>query len=353
LALTGLFVGYEIHLFFLFDTATSLALFYASLAFFLFLVFDEAGETLPRKKYPAWLTNVFVVAIIGLFLATVTFLVVKPFKAAWAVMPLLQATQDKKYPEALAQLGKMKAENVEYVRYKAIFEWSRIAELALLANQKKGFTPSEQEVLQAVTAENEISARQNPENPFDTIRLGAMYALAGATDRASLEKGRDLMEGLVAQGSRRIEVYKNLATIYALLGDKPAAEKAIADGIALDPSYAFAYALFSPVYFSMENYQQSAALFEQAIAKGFTHVAAYQGLSDSYAAMGDFPRAIAANLEAIKRNPKDVQAYANLALLYSSNKEYQKARQTAEEIKQKFPAAAKQMDEFLIKLPKQ
>ena len=184
------------------------------------------------------------------------------------------------------------------------------------------------------------------------IKLGLLYDLAGANDKSYYDKTVKLLEGVIGQGTKRVDAYYILAGAYGQLGNAEKVAALTKEGIALDPTYGYASYLFGGVYYDMKDFSDAARYFQESIDKKYANADSYKMLADAYIGMNDFPHAISAYEQLVRLKPNDAQLEANLLMLYINGNQPDKARAKGNEIKQNYPKTVNQIDQLLSKLPK-
>jgi O-antigen ligase len=353
-AFAGLFMAYFVHLFFLFDTVSSYALFFIFLAY-LDSQFPNQQTTGPKRKEKE---KYLVFAVASIFLLSGFYFVAKSTKASFDYGEALRLGRESDLGGSLEYLDKLRKDDVYWVEDSAIFNYLRNPVLDQLAKKtdQKGelvnLTEDEKNYFRRVIAIGERNYEKNPTLDYYGITLGAINNLAGNFDSSYWNKNISMMEKIINNGSRRYEPYGILAEAYGRLGQTKKIEALEKQAIELDPTYYYPYFVFGGIYLKFNEFKKSADLFEKSLENGCDAVTCYQAIADASSRANDFTRAIDASqqIAAIKIN--DPQAQVNLMLLYYNNKEYGKARELAQEIMRRFPATQKQIDDFLKILPK-
>lgn len=352
--LFGLFVAYFVHLFFLFDTVSSYAMFFIFLAY-LDSQFPNQQTTGLEKKWKGKYL-IFMVALI--FLLSGFYFVAKSTKASFDYGEALRLGRKSDLSGSLKYMEKLSSDGMYWVEDSAIFNYLRdpvVDQLAKRTNQKGdlvNLTEAEKDYFRKVIAIGEKNYEKNPDLYYYGITLGAINNLAGNFDSAYWNKNIPMLEKIINKGSKRYEPYVALAESYGRLGKMEKLEVLEKQATSLDLEYFYPYFVFGGIYLKFNELEKSSNLFEKAVEKGCDSAICYQGVADANSRVGDFPGAIVASQKIVMKKANDPQAQVNLMLLYFNNKEYEKALELARDIEKKFPATQKQIDEFLKLLPK-
>jgi len=353
LGLAGLFAAYLVHLFFIFDSAVTLTMFFPSLAFLIFVVYkDEINLVKKEKEVAAGFGSVALVSSVVLIVfgyATFYF-VIAPAKVASFANQAVNLVKAGKYAESLVYLEKMHQANEYFVEQEAILEIGRLTQIAFFS--KTEFSEADKKYFEKIVELAAYNVQKNPSDWHYYVELASLQDRAGRYDQHYFEKNIELLEKAIAGGTKRVEAYMILADAYGATGNRAKAEELGQAGIALDPTYGYSYYLLGNIYYyRLENVAKANENFETAFKLGYKNLNSLKAYADVNVKTNNFPKAIFAFEELIKLNPKDAQQYANLVMLYYSNKEYAKARAMAEETKKRFPNTQAQIDAFLKIIP--
>ncbi len=351
LALFGMWSAYFVHLFFLFDNIITFFMFFSLLAFTTFVLKENVSEIkdekVKLKTFSAYGLLTTIVIVTGISIYYFSFQAARAdYYAGNAINELLK----KNYEKSISMIEKMDDVGIFYIRQKTLFELNREIEGMLLPGNK--LNDLEKKYLEKLINENISSLAIDPSRIYYYLPISRTYFMAGKLDKTNYEKSNEMLQKMVASGTRRMEVYMYMAENYQALGQN---DKAIEFGeraIAIDPTYGFADYSFARLYRLIGNDEKTFYYLDEAIKNGYTNAALYYFYADTANNKKDHDRAVVAFSQLIKLVPNEPQNYANLAMVYFEKKDYQKSREVSNQLIAKFPKFREQIQAFINKLPK-
>lgn len=348
LALLGLFMAHFVNLFFLFDNIVTFAMFFAFLAYLGSQYSNVSAKEIEKQK--KYILPISVSAAVVLFAVSFYYFVVKPVSVNYDFVQAINSFKSAKYQESMKYMDKMRRENVYWIEQQAIF--NQMMQAHETFDLKDNMTENEKEYIRKMIEAGEYNISRNPYRYYDYILLGTLNNIGGKFDEKYWKRNVELMEKIIRAGTRRYEAYVILADAYARTGQGEKVEKLEKAALDLDPDYSYPYFVFSRTYAQMNDDKKAHELLEKAYEKGCSFEMCYEDYANVNIEKKEYAKAIPPYRKLAEAKPNDPQIQANLAMLYFNNKEYGKARELAGEIKKKFPATAKTIDEFLAKFPK-
>jgi pentatricopeptide repeat protein len=118
----------------------------------------------------------------------------------------------------------------------------------------------------------------------------------------------------------------------------------------LAPSRNQVYATLTGVYLKMGDYKEAKGAFERAVALGFIPTDssnAYMQIGFMYAQIKDYDASLKYYEMALNADKSNIQILESIALVESEKGDIEKARITANQIKEIYPNEAAKVDAFL------
>jgi tetratricopeptide (TPR) repeat protein len=257
--------------------------------------------------------------------------------------------KDGRYDASLETLAKMDAIGLFYANQKTLFEMDRIIENMFILETK--FSDTQKNFLKKIAERNDASLAADPGRLYYYLTASRIRFIAGRFDPGQYEKSQALLQKMIDSGTKRMEVYMDMAENYQALGQNDKAIEFGEKAVAIDPTYGFADYNFARLYRLMGNNDQAIRYIDKALANGYDGPALFYLYADTANAIPDYDRSIIAFSRIVKIAPNDPQNYANLAMAYFNKKDYAKAREVSIQIQAKFPKLRAQMQTFIDKLP--
>lgn len=147
----------------------------------------------------------------------------------------------------------------------------------------------------------------------------------GECRNRNFEKGKELLESLLAQDPENYKALNALGKVFLILKESDHALGCFLKAVSIRPDFSEAMVNAARVHYDAGNYADARNFYQRVVENEPKNADGHFGLGNVYRRQEKYKDAIKSYNDALQLNPKDAQAYINLGLCHYKDTNYHDA----------------------------
>lgn len=339
-----LLIAYLFQNFFLFDTHTSLIMFFLAISF---IIVSSKPDADNNKKSGQPGLSVFIPFILIILALDSIFLNIK------AVRPAYYAAESRRYSIVNAQKGMLLYEKAIDEAY---YGYENIANLGAdwlkdIFDKKIGFSGNVNDLVLLTRKAMDKSISRDPLYSKNYLVMAKIYQLAKDYDKRYLDESISLLEKALLLSPGRLTIYNGLAQAYFYKNDFERSIDYLKEGMLYDPYIGRSYYNLGVMQLLAKKIEEGKKSIVLASDQGYQFsIDDYLRLVNIYIDLKEYQEAINCYKKAIEIDPERIDFYSSIAAIYKEMGNKEKAREFALKVLEIDPQMEETVEAFLKSL---